>query len=154
MNGCRAWDWGWKLRLCPVLTLVYHPFRCSVHQLIKNNRVWDQATRDKNPDLFTHLIHQQSPEYLWIGCSDNRVPANEIVGLLPDEIFVYRNVANVVSQSDLNCLSVLQYAFGVLPVKPVIVTGHYDCWWCYRRPGGQTARTDRQLAPEHPGRGP
>jgi carbonic anhydrase len=100
---------------------------CSVHQLIKNNRAWALAIREKNPDFFEKLTHQQNPEYLWIGCSDSRVPANEIVGLLPGEIFVHRNVGNVVSHSDLNCLSVLQYAVDVLQVKHVIVTGHYGC---------------------------
>lgn len=95
--------------------------------LLDNNRVWSERIRAQDPDFFLQLSHQQSPQYLWIGCSDSRVPANQIVGLLPGEIFVHRNVANVVVHTDLNCLSVLQYAVEVLHVRHVIVCGHYGC---------------------------
>ncbi len=95
--------------------------------LLDNNRAWAEGIRRQDPDFFLKLSRQQSPEYLWIGCSDSRVPANQIVGLLPGEIFVHRNVANVVVHTDLNCLSVLQYAVDVLRVKHVIVCGHYGC---------------------------
>ncbi|HUG27739.1 MAG TPA: carbonic anhydrase, partial [Gemmatimonadales bacterium] len=95
--------------------------------LFANNRTWAEETRSRSPEFFSKLAQQQAPEYLWIGCSDSRVPANQIVGLLPGELFVHRNVANVVSHSDLNCLSVLQYAIEVLKVKHVIVCGHYGC---------------------------
>ena len=95
--------------------------------LFDQNRTWAETIRSRDPEFFTKLSRQQSPEYLWIGCSDSRVPANQIVGLLPGEIFVHRNVANVVVHTDLNCLSVLQYAVDVLHVKHVIVCGHYGC---------------------------
>ncbi len=95
--------------------------------LLDNNRRWAEAVRRRTPDFFEQLAKQQSPQYLWIGCADSRVPANEIVGLLPGELFVHRNVANVVVHTDLNCLSVLQYAVDVLAVRHVIVTGHYGC---------------------------
>ena len=96
-------------------------------ELFENNRRWATACVARQPDFFSKLIAQQAPEYLWIGCSDSRVPANEIVGLRPGELFVHRNVANVVVHTDLNCLSVLQYAVDVLRVKHVIVCGHYGC---------------------------
>lgn len=95
--------------------------------LFENNRRWAAVHEEREPGFFRLLSEQQSPEYLWIGCSDSRVPANEIVGLLPGELFVHRNVANVVTHSDLNCLSVLQYAVDVLGVKHVMVVGHYGC---------------------------
>ena len=95
--------------------------------LLDNNRKWAAEITAARPDFFKQLAAQQAPEYLWIGCSDSRVPANEIVGLLPGELFVHRNVANVVVHTDLNCLSVLQYAVDVLRVKHVIVCGHYGC---------------------------
>ncbi|MBM4195606.1 MAG: carbonate dehydratase [Gammaproteobacteria bacterium] len=95
--------------------------------LLANNRIWSAKIHQQDPDFFSKLSQQQSPEYLWIGCSDSRVPANQIVGLLPGEIFVHRNVANVVVHTDLNCLSVLQYAVDALKVKHVIVCGHYGC---------------------------
>ena len=96
-------------------------------QLFENNRRWAQDVTARNPLFFRSLVAQQSPRYLWIGCSDSRVPANEIVGLAPGELFVHRNVANVVVHSDLNCLSVLQFAIDVLKVEHVIVCGHYGC---------------------------
>jgi carbonic anhydrase len=95
--------------------------------LFANNRAWaDEITR-RDPDFFERLSRQQAPQYLWIGCSDSRVPANEITGLAPGELFVHRNVANVVVHSDLNCLSVVQFAADVLHVRHVIITGHYGC---------------------------
>lgn len=96
-------------------------------QLFENNRQWATQITQSNPEFFKKLAEQQSPEYLWIGCSDSRVPANEIVGLLPGELFVHRNVANLVIHSDMNCLSVIQYAVEVLQVKHIIVCGHYGC---------------------------
>jgi carbonic anhydrase len=98
-----------------------------IDQLFRNNEDWARRTVEVTPDFFRRLSAQQSPEFLWIGCSDSRVPANEIVGLLPGELFVHRNVANLVVHTDLNCLSVLQYAVDVLRVKHVIVCGHYGC---------------------------
>ena len=96
-------------------------------QLFANNRAWaDEMTR-REPDFFARLARQQAPQYLWIGCSDSRVPANQIVGLLPGEMFVHRNVANVVVHSDLNCLSALQFAVEALRVQHVIICGHYGC---------------------------
>jgi carbonic anhydrase len=95
--------------------------------LLDNNTRWSESMTARDPDFFARLVAQQSPQYLWIGCSDSRVPANEIVGLLPGELFVHRNVANVVVHSDLNCLSVLQYAVDVLRVRDIIVCGHYGC---------------------------
>jgi carbonic anhydrase len=99
----------------------------SLEELFDNNRAWAEAIVERLPDFFTSLSAQQSPKYLWIGCADSRVPANEIVGLMPGELFVHRNVANVVVHTDLNCLSVLQYAVDVLAVEHVIVCGHYGC---------------------------
>lgn len=99
----------------------------ALEPLFANNRRWAEAISSKNPDFFRKLAAQQSPEYLWIGCSDSRVPANELLGLLPGELFVHRNIANVVVHTDLNCLSVLQFAIEVLKVKHVIVCGHYGC---------------------------
>jgi carbonic anhydrase len=95
--------------------------------LFDNNRRWAAGIAAREPAFFRRLAQQQAPEYLWIGCSDSRVPANEIVGLLPGELFVHRNVANLVVHTDLNCLSVLQYAVDVLKVRHVIVCGHYGC---------------------------
>ena len=99
----------------------------SPEQLFENNRQWAEAIRAEDPLFFEKLAAQQSPEYLWIGCSDSRVPANELLGMLPGELFVHRNIANVVVHSDLNCLSVLQFATDVLKVKHIIVCGHYGC---------------------------
>ena len=99
----------------------------TLPQLFENNRKWASSIRASSPDFFSRLVAQQSPEYLWIGCSDSRVPANEIVGLLPGDLFVHRNIANLVIHSDFNCLSVLQYAVDILKIKHVIVCGHYGC---------------------------
>jgi carbonic anhydrase len=99
----------------------------SLPELFANNRAWAERLTARDPGFFETLSKQQAPGYLWIGCADSRVPANEIVGLLPGELFVHRNVANVVVHTDLNCLSVLQYAVEVLQVRHVIVTGHYGC---------------------------
>ena len=96
-------------------------------ELFANNRAWAAKMTRQDPDFFTRLSSQQAPEYLWIGCADSRVPANEIVGLAPGELFVHRNVANVVVHADLNCLSVLQFAVEVLKVEHIIVCGHYGC---------------------------
>jgi carbonic anhydrase len=95
--------------------------------LFDNNRAWSDRLRKDDPNFFARLSGQQRPRYLWIGCSDSRVPANEIVGLLPGELFVHRNVANVVVHSDLNCLSVMQFAVDVLRIEHIIVCGHYGC---------------------------
>ncbi|MBE0571157.1 MAG: carbonate dehydratase [Ignavibacteriaceae bacterium] len=95
--------------------------------LFENNRRWASQQTQSDPDFFNRLLQQQSPEYLWIGCSDSRVPANEIVGLMPGELFVHRNVANLVVKNDLNCLSVIQFAVDALKVKNIIVCGHYGC---------------------------
>src|SRR5215468_4418445 len=99
----------------------------DLHQLFENNRAWAADMTRQDPEFFSRLSHQQAPRYLWIGCSDSRVPANQIVGLLPGEMFVHRNVANVVIHGDLNCLSAIQFAVEVLKVEDVIVCGHYGC---------------------------
>jgi carbonic anhydrase len=108
-----------------------------LENLLENNKSWTESIRSKDPVFFEKLSQQQTPEYLWIGCSDSRVPANEIVGLLSGELFVHRNVANAVIHTDLNCLSVLQFAVDVLKVRHVIVCGHYGC-------GGVRAAMERQ----------
>jgi len=99
----------------------------SLSRLFDNNKSWSERIRRNDPSFFEELSRQQSPGYLWIGCADSRVPANEIVGLLPGELFVHRNVANVVVHTDLNCLSVIQFAVELLKVRHVIVCGHYGC---------------------------
>ena len=99
----------------------------DLNNLIEANRAWAAGVKASDPEFFSRLVGQQRPEYLWIGCSDSRVPANQIVGLLPGEIFVHRNVGNLVHQTDLNCLAVLQFAVEVLQVKHVMVVGHYGC---------------------------
>ncbi len=95
--------------------------------LFDSNKLWAATIKAQDPDFFNKLANQQKPEYLWIGCADSRVPANEIVDMLPGQIFVHRNIANMVVHTDLNCLSVIQYAVDVLKVKHIIVCGHYDC---------------------------
>ena len=99
----------------------------DINELIQKNRIWAARMVAGDPDFFGRLARQQAPEDLWIGCADSRVPANEIAGMMPGELFVHRNVANLVVHSDLNCLSVMQYAVDVLKVKHIIVTGHYNC---------------------------
>ena len=99
----------------------------GLKKLLDQNRAWAQEMTDRDPDFFSRLVRQQAPRYLWIGCSDSRVPANQIVGLLPGEMFVHRNVANVVVHTDLNCLSTIQYAIDALEVEHIIVVGHYGC---------------------------
>lgn len=99
----------------------------ALRHLFESNKAWAARIQEEHPDFFQKLSQQQSPQYLWIGCADSRVPANEIVGLLPGELFVHRNIANLVVHTDLNCLSVLQFAVDILKVSHVIVTGHYGC---------------------------
>jgi carbonic anhydrase len=99
----------------------------TLRHLFDNNRAWSEQIRRQNPEFFVRLSLQQAPEYLWIGCSDSRVPANEIVGLPPGDLFVHRNIANLVVHTDLNCLSVIQFAVDILKVRHIIVCGHYGC---------------------------
>ena len=99
----------------------------DLSELLEGNRRWAQDVQTRTPDFFSRLLKQQVPQYLWIGCADSRVPANEILGLLPGDVFVHRNVANVVVHSDLNALSVMQYAIDMLQVRHIIVVGHYGC---------------------------
>ena len=96
-------------------------------ELIENNRKWAESVTQNDPAFFSKLAQKQSPEFLWIGCADSRVPANQIVGVMPGEVFVHRNIANVVVHTDFNCLSVLEFAVAVLKVKHIIVCGHYGC---------------------------
>ena len=109
----------------------------TLPELFKRNEEWARSVEENDPSFFTTLAKQQSPRYLWVGCSDSRVPANQITGLQPGEVFVHRNIANVVSQTDLNLLSVLQYAVEVLKVENIIICGHYGC-------GGVMASVDGQ----------
>ncbi len=104
----------------------------SLAELFARNRAWAAKTEDRAPGFFTRLDHQQNPKYLWIGCADSRVPANELVDLMPGEVFVHRNVSNVVAHGDLNCLAVVQFATDVLKVRHIMVVGHSRC-------GGVTA---------------
>ena len=99
----------------------------NLESLFQNNRAWADRILAEQPDFFEQLAKQQNPKFLWIGCSDSRVPANEIVGLMPGEVFVHRNIANVVVHTDLNCLSVVQFAVDVLKVEHIMVVGHYGC---------------------------
>ena len=105
--------------------------------LFESNKKWAKKIKESDPDFFKRLSKQQKPEYLWIGCSDSRVPANEIVDMMPGKLFVHRNIANIVVHTDLNCLSVIQYAVEVLKIKHIIVCGHYGC-------GGIQAAMDNQ----------
>ena len=111
----------------------------QLKDLLQSNKSWANKLKAQDPNFFSDLSRQQSPQYLWIGCSDSRVPANQIVGLLPGEIFVHRNVGNVVVHTDFNCLSVIQYAVEMLKVKHIILCGHYGCG------GVQAALRDSQL---------
>lgn len=99
----------------------------TLQHLFDNNRAWAEGIHRQDPEFFAALARQQSPQYLWIGCSDSRVPANQITGLVPGEVFVHRNIANVVVHTDLNCLSVMQFAVDILQVRHIIVCGHYGC---------------------------
>ena len=110
----------------------------ALQELLDSNKRWARNIEEEHPEFFHQLAQQQKPRYLWIGCADSRVPANEIVGLLPGEMFVHRNVANLVVHTDFNCLSVLQFAVDVLKVEHVIVTGHYGC-------GGMRAALDGEV---------
>jgi carbonic anhydrase len=109
----------------------------SLASLFQRNRAWAKSVKDRDPHFFTRLMQQQTPQYLWIGCSDARVPANELMGMAPGELFVHRNIANLVHNIDINLMSVLEYAVDVLKVRHIIVCGHYGC-------GGVRAALDRQ----------
>jgi carbonic anhydrase len=111
----------------------------TLDHLLENNRKWASGMVAQDPEFFARLAAQQRPEYLWIGCADSRVPANQIIGLAPGQVFVHRNIANLIVHSDMNCLSVLEYAVAVLEVKHIIVCGHYNCG------GVQAAMGDRQV---------
>src|SRR6476646_1269308 len=111
----------------------------GLDELFSNNRAWAEKMTREDPEFFSRLTHQQSPQFLWIGCADSRVPANEIVDLAPGELFVHRNVGNVVVHTDLNCLSVMQFAVDLLGVEHLIVCGHYGC------SGVATALTNRRV---------
>ena len=126
-----------------------------ISDLLENNRRWAAQKVEKDPDFFNRLSKQQAPEYLWIGCADSRVPANEIVGLDPGELFVHRNVANIVHGADFNCLSVMQFAIEVLKVRHIIVCGHYGCGGVRAALGRQQfGLTDHWLWPLRELRGP
>jgi carbonic anhydrase len=99
----------------------------KLKKIFEQNKKWAKKVKDSEPDFFKKLSEQQSPEYLWIGCADSRVPANQIIDMLPGQVFVHRNIANIVVHTDLNCLSVIQYAVEILRIKHIIVCGHYGC---------------------------
>lgn len=130
---------GTAVGLIKTVKIKYIRIMSTLKALMDSNRNWAEKVTAQDPDFFNKLKNQQSPEYLWIGCSDSRVPANQIVGLLPGEIFVHRNVANIVVHTDFNCLSVIEYAVAVLKIKHIIVCGHYGCG------GVQAALEDRQM---------
>src|SRR5215467_7637105 len=111
----------------------------NLKALLERNRVWSEALREQDPDYFKRLVEQQAPKYLWIGCSDSRVPANQIIDMAPGEVFVHRNVANLVVHTDLNCISAIQFAVDVLQVEHILVVGHYGCG------GVLAAMEDRRL---------
>jgi carbonic anhydrase len=111
----------------------------KLNDLLERNRLWSESLRRQDPDYFRRLVEQQAPKYLWIGCSDSRVPANQIIDMAPGEVFVHRNVANVVVHSDLNCISAIQFAVDVLKVEHILVVGHYGCG------GVLAAMEDRRL---------
>ena len=111
----------------------------KLNDLLERNRDWSQALRRQDPDFFKRLSEQQAPKYMWIGCSDSRVPANQIIDMAPGEVFVHRNVANVVVHTDLNCISTIQFAVDVLKVEHILVVGHYGCG------GVLAAMEDRRL---------
>ena len=111
----------------PTIRLTTPTMPQTIEHLFGNNKAWSERMHAEDPEFFTRLINQQSPEYLWIGCSDSRVPANQIVGLAPGEVFVHRNIASVVVHTDLNALSVIHYAVEMLRVKHILVVGHYGC---------------------------
>lgn len=99
----------------------------KLKSIFDQNRSWAKKVKESDPDFFKKLSEQQNPEYLWIGCADSRVPANQIIDMLPGQVFVHRNIANIVVHTDLNCLSVIQYAIDILKIKHIIVCGHYGC---------------------------
>jgi len=99
----------------------------QLHELLERNKAWAERVREEDPGFFKRLSTQQAPKYLWIGCSDSRVPANQIMGLAPGEVFVHRNIANLVVHTDLNCLSTIQFAVDLLKVEHILVVGHYGC---------------------------
>lgn len=109
----------------------------SLASLFQRNREWAKSMTDRDPEFFSRLVRQQTPQYLWIGCSDARVPANDLIGMAPGELFVHRNIANLVHNIDINLMSVLEYAVNVLKIRNIIVCGHYGC-------GGVRAAMDRQ----------
>ena len=121
-------------------------------ELFERNRRWAESIERRTPGFFTRLLEQQAPQYLWMGCADSRVPANELIGLLPGEVFVHRNIANVVVHADLNCLSVIQFAVDVLKVRHIIVVGHSRCGGVTAALEGRARRPGRQLAASRPGR--
>src|ERR1700741_1392377 len=136
---------GWQRRpSCLVCVAVRRKMETLEH-LFENNRAWSEEIRQLKPEFFLELARQQSPKYLWIGCSDSRVPANQIVGLAPGELFVHRNIANLVVHTDLNCLSVMQFAVDILKVRHIIVCGHYGCSGV-----GAALRRERLSAGGHP----